>query len=622
MAQSDMAEIRMLPQLTTQAFIEFFAPLAVNVDKIFYFYDSKKFHQLIIVIMKKQTFFASVAGLAALFLVNACQKPAMEEPSIRLSLSEVPVPAEGGDFDVAYRISNPEDGGEVSVELSDPTAAEWVTGLSVNGEESLIDIHVEPSKTLQERSVRVVVSYPGAENAQFTVTQDPGTPDPFTFTLKETSYDSFTFDLIPQDKEMHFFATASPWEYIEAYGLTTDEALYQDDLDYFGDNLGELLVQGDQLDQIYDGLVPNTEYVAYVYGVDPETLERLTDIVYLDVTTDQVELLDVDFDIDVTLEGAKFSFDVDPGAYDGWWTAMCVETASIDPGMSLFDLCSYQWNNTVASYKAYGNTDEAILSTLCMRGPVSGLSFNNIQANTGYTIIIFAVNSEAYACSDVSTASVTTGEGVQGTINFELQFGDYYDIAECAEAFTAAGYEEDGAYMESLVGTDVDCFMPVAAVTTPKVGTFYYTIMQDMPANHVDDATMIAFLQQQGTTRESVYYQLPYDMTFFAVGVAFDDYGNAGPVWESEPFTLTAEGASDPQGFIDYVYPSAAGAALMSAGAGTPRAGTALNSVASFRKLPSSVVEKPAAHRGGEPVFSFLPGAEDLPATTVGPVRR
>ena len=57
--------------------------------------------------MKNKSFFASVAGLAVLFLVNACQKPAMEEPSIMLSLSSVPVTAEGGDFDVAFKVSNP-----------------------------------------------------------------------------------------------------------------------------------------------------------------------------------------------------------------------------------------------------------------------------------------------------------------------------------------------------------------------------------------------------------------------------------------------------------------------------------------------------------------------------------
>ena len=192
--------------------------------------------------MKKQTFFASVAGVVALFLVNACQKPAMEEPGIMLNLKEVPVPAEGGDFDVAFKISDPPaDNGALSAELADPNAAEWVTSLTVNEEKSTIDFHVEPSKTPEQRTAVVTLSYPGAEDASFTIIQEPGVPDPFTITLKNKSYKSVTMDLIPEDKDMYYFTAFTTQSYLDAYGLTTDEALYQDDIDYYGSNFGNYL---------------------------------------------------------------------------------------------------------------------------------------------------------------------------------------------------------------------------------------------------------------------------------------------------------------------------------------------------------------------------------------------
>ena len=546
--------------------------------------------------MKNQVFFASVACLALLSLVNACQKPTMEEPVIRLSLKEVPVPPEGGDFDIAFQISDATGDGRVSVELSDATTSEWVTGLSVDEDNSLINIHVEPNKTPATRTASVVVSYPGVKDAEFTVSQDAGTPDPFTFTLKKKSYDSFTYDLIPLDNGMSYFTTVTTRDYLESYGLTTDEALYQDDIEYFGDNFAGYLVKGDKRDVTSGGLVPATDYVAYAYGVDPKTLERLTDIVYLDVLTDQVEMIDVDFGIDVAVTGAKFTLSVNPGTYDGYWTAMCFKSSAIDPDVSLFDICSYEWNNSVANYKnLYQYTSEMILSALCLNGSATDLTFSNISPDTEYTVVVFAVNSDAFACSDVSTASVRTGQGVQATVNFELQFDDYYDIDETAKAFAAAGYKEDAAYLASLA--NVDCLMPATAVTNPKVGTFYYVILEDKPENYQDDATYISFLQSYGSSQESVFFTLSYDMPLFAVGVAFDDYGNAGPVWKSESFTLTADGVSDPQGFLDYIYP--------------PVGGTTLKSLVAAPKADVAIEKRPAASKADKPVF-LLPAAEDM----------
>ena len=673
--------------------------------------------------MKNESFFASVAGLAVLFLVNACQKPAMEEPSIMLSLSSVPVTAEGGDFDVAFKVSNPPaDNGAVTAELADPNAAEWVTGLTVNEEKSTVEFHVETSKTPEQRTAEVTVSCAGAEDASFTIVQEPGVPDPFTFTLKDKSFKSVTFDLIPEDKDMYYFTAFTTQSYLDAYGLTTDEALYQDDIDYYGSNFGNYLGQGDQTDITYDaGIIPATDYVAYVYGVDPDSYERLTDIVYLKVTTDQVELVDVDFSIDVVKDGAGFTFSVDPGTYDGYWNALCVETASLDPEVSLFDMVSSEWNNTAAYYMSYGYAPEVILEQLCLKGANGSLSFQNIKPETAYTVIVFAVNSDAFASSEPAVVEVTTGAvsasdneievsvdrvsgstamlhiatsnddpygfmildavsvdgmsdeeilaeliagnefytnegpldtkftgmepehsykavafgyeageattglsscdftttaGVSGSIDFELRFDDYYDIAATADALTAAGYAEDGKYVASLAA-DADCLMPVTPVTDPEVGTFYYAIMSDVPGNHVDDDTYLNFLMSSGNSMDATYYRLPYDSPMFAVGVAFDDFGQPGPIWKSDSFTLTEDGVSDPQGFVDYLYPPLKSASALRAG--TPKAAAAIGSIDASPEAehfaPVAIERQPAVYNGGEAVISYLPARGNLAGT-------
>ena len=674
--------------------------------------------------MKNKSFFASVAGLAVLFLVNACQKPAMEEPSIMLSLSSVPVTAEGGDFDVAFKVSNPPaDNGAVTAELADPNAAEWVTGLTVNEEKSTVEFHVETSKTPEQRTAEVTVSCAGAEDASFTIVQEPGVPDPFTFTLKDKSFKSVTFDMIPEDKDMYYFTAFTTQSYLDAYGLTTDEALYQDDIDYYGSGFGNYLGQGDQTDITYDaGIIPATDYVAYVYGVDPDSYERLTDIVYLKVTTDQVELVDVDFSIDVVKDGAGFTFSVDPGTYDGYWNALCVETASLDPEVSLFDMVSSEWNNTAAYYMSYGYAPEVILEQLCLKGAYESLSFQNIKPETAYTVIVFAVNSDAFASSEPAVVEVTTGAvsasdneievsvdrvsgstamlhiatsnddpygfmildavsvdgmsdeeilaeliagnefytnegaldtkftgmepehsykavafgyeageattglsscdftttaGVSGSIDFELQFDAFYDIAATAEALTAAGYAEDGEYVESLLSQNVDCLMPVTPVTDPEVGTFYYAIMSDVPGNHVDDDAYISFLSVYGNNMDETYYYLSYDTPMFAVGVAFDDFGQPGPVWKSDSFTLTEDGVSDPEEFVDYLYPPLKSASALRAG--TPKAAAAAGcldaSISAERFTPVKIERQPVVPNGGRAVISYLPARGNLAGT-------
>ena len=47
------------------------------------------------------------------------------------------------------------------------------------------------------------------------------------------------------------------------------------------------------------------------------------------------------------------------------------------------------------------------------------------------------------------------------------------------------------------------------------------------------------------------YFLSDYGMEFVLVGFAVDDNGDWGPIWKSEPFTMTLEGASDPNEYVN-----------------------------------------------------------------------
>ena len=104
-------------------------------------------------------------GLAVLLLAYSCEKP-LEDPELTLSQTEVSVPADGGTFSVAFQVSNPRDGAEVSAE-AEAEANDWVTGLEVV--DNNINFDVAANEVTETRSVDVTVSYPGAAEKVFTV---------------------------------------------------------------------------------------------------------------------------------------------------------------------------------------------------------------------------------------------------------------------------------------------------------------------------------------------------------------------------------------------------------------------------------------------------------------------
>ena len=57
-------------------------------------------------------------AVAALLSVAACQK-SLPEPVLTQSHTEVPVSAEGVTYSIAYKVSDPREGAEISVEVAE-----------------------------------------------------------------------------------------------------------------------------------------------------------------------------------------------------------------------------------------------------------------------------------------------------------------------------------------------------------------------------------------------------------------------------------------------------------------------------------------------------------------------
>ena len=104
--------------------------------------------------MRNQVLYSTLLGAAVLFLVNGCQKPVQPDPTLTLSQTAISVPAEGGTFSVAYKVTNPREGAEVSPEAS---TNDWVTSLEVV--DNNINFDVAVNEATEPRSVDVTEVY-------------------------------------------------------------------------------------------------------------------------------------------------------------------------------------------------------------------------------------------------------------------------------------------------------------------------------------------------------------------------------------------------------------------------------------------------------------------------------
>ena len=634
-------------------------------------------------------------GLAVLLLAYSCEKP-LEDPGLTLSQTEVNVPADGGTFSVAFQVSNPREGAEVS---ADAGANDWVTGLEVVGNNINFDVAV--NEATETRSVDVTVSYPGAADKVFSIAQDAGAPAPFTIILKEVGATSYVVDIIPEDKEMDYICIGRTQAYLDENNLTTDEALFQDDLTYLEPYVEDYAFSGDLLDVTFSTL-PKTENVLYVYGIDTATSERLTDIVYLRFTSGEVPKIEADFTITATVNGPQVTAHVTPVDYDGYYYCEAYHTASLTPDTDLYELCYNNFLAKLSLYQSFGMGAEEVLYVFCRQGEDDWVF--SFEPSTDYTIVAFAISDEAVVCSDPVSMEVssealepsdnqlsisvtdigsrtatlnvsatnddpygiyivpseeiagygsdseimdyllyyyapidargdfsepvsgldpeteyavcafgqvsgysttdlfrtdfTTTEAVVGDATIEVGFDEYFDIAASLDVLTELDPESAGEF-ESLLEEGIEVLLPCYAETDPAdVELYYYSLYSytDDMFDGISEEEVIEVLMTDYPGEPSILFLANYNYPMILLGVAVDENGNPGPLFKSEPFTLTPEGAADPERLKDLF--GVTSAAEMSAPAGFQ----AVRKDASVSVSARKDVEAPAAKAYAEPV--------------------
>lgn len=296
-----------------------------------------------------------------------------------------------------YTLENAVEGTTIAVEPVE--AVDWISDIDV-AVAGKITLTVAKNETEESRKAEFNVAYPGLDGeVSFAVVQEPAEPQPapFEITVKDVQTSSITFDIIPLDKEMDYIFFVSPAEYVAQF--PEDDDLFNDDMVYFeseGIALETVAMTGDQIDYVKSPVMPATAFTVYAYGIDLEAGTRLTDIVRVDVTSGDIETIDVDFNVDLKVSGAAVTLTVDPGSYSGWYYANILE--GLDPEqVDMLTTCYQFYLNDIALYIGMGMDPETILLVSGYQGVFTDTF--NLEPEKKYTVVVFALDETPQLCS-------------------------------------------------------------------------------------------------------------------------------------------------------------------------------------------------------------------------------
>lgn len=268
--------------------------------------------------------FVAVVGI----VFTSCNNdPATDK--LRIEIAEtITIDGIGGKVNIPYSIK-----GENSVQPTVSSDAEWLRNFKVAG--SVIQCDAEGNPTTSERTATITVTC-GEVSATVTATQGVADSD-FVINISDLSPYSCYAHFVPINHEGPFFFLVVSKSYFELHQLTGDFSnLYEEDAEwladlaeYYGVSLAELLAassqmyssDGAQVDMRYSDLSPETEYVAYCYGM-AEDGTRTTDICYTEFKTTIVATSDIEFTLNVTdITASSAHIEVTPSNSDFYyWT--------------------------------------------------------------------------------------------------------------------------------------------------------------------------------------------------------------------------------------------------------------------------------------------------------------
>ena len=315
---------------------------------------------------------------------------------------------------VQYTLTNAQDG----LSVQPDTEADWINGLDAS-QTGIISFVVSENTDTTSREADVTVTYGELQDGfkviqEGTVPDQPEEPSAFEITITDVSSNSFTMDIIPEDKELTF-----DYGGISVADLNTlpdDETFvneylipqFQATADANGMTLEQFLAQylvyGDQIGLTVQGLAAETDYYAYAVGIST-TGEMTTEFVKVQVTSEPLSTFDATIEVDVN--GPDATVTVTPADETiGWYP-----TVFIGQGHSNADMIASAQQgieSAIMQYGLFGLSREQAVTALTKYGQQS--LPNELDATSDYTAAAFSIDANGYITSNPAIKEFTTGE--------------------------------------------------------------------------------------------------------------------------------------------------------------------------------------------------------------------
>ena len=363
--------------------------------------------------MRKFTLLFFIITALCTLLVTACSdsKQVDEEPvlkpEVKLEQTTLTADAAGGTYSIAYTITN----GAEGVDIEPSTSAEWISELATDG--STLTFNIAENTISKRRSAQIAVSYPEHEKLTISITQSAFEGISFNIEITEETSTSCTTYITPSSEEIIYIANMAEVSYLLSKGITTPEALYEDDRSYIMRLVEEYEVKYlaefmylnsfafmGEANITWAGMMPNSEYVLYIYAIEfneaMDDYKLASNIYYEMLMVDGTELRDVEFDVNVTVNGPDVTYEFAPVNWDGKYyldiyaegSYMYLEEGTT-PDETYCTATVNNWLSTINYYMTMGYGPEQLLEIMCLQGPDSYKETR--LADTKYMISFYAI---------------------------------------------------------------------------------------------------------------------------------------------------------------------------------------------------------------------------------------
>ena len=256
---------------------------------------------------------------------------------------------------------------------------------------------------------------PNKEPEQPEQPNEPEQPTPevaFDIVVEELHAASAITKVTPNDSEMFYIMYLEEVSYFQNGSITTPEQLWEDDYFAFEGNAAQnnmnlkeymqgvkVLFQGTQRIK-WNSVLPGIKSVLYVYGVqfseDGASYEPVTDIAWTIIEPEYAPLQEVNFDLNVEIDGANVELSVKPENWDGYYLVKIVDgnddlylgndaTITDEFMKSIAD----EWIVACSSNLSGGRTLQEVLDGIAYKG--NKVISTELSSYTLYTALVYPI---------------------------------------------------------------------------------------------------------------------------------------------------------------------------------------------------------------------------------------